>query len=209
MSNYDLIRTYSPDQNLVLEKREHIVRCAYEIFIKNGYHGTNLRAIMDACGMGAGTLYHYIGSKEDILYLVMVSSVERVQKRLDELNKRCKGLNVKESLSETIKELIKINDDEQDSVIMNIREIKNISRRARQALLDGVMNNTLFLESILKNGVKSGEFEIEDTFFVAHRVHELVEAWALQRWYLRTRYSMDQYTELVIHDTYLAIKAIS
>jgi len=199
------IRTYSPDKELVEEKREHIVKCARDIFAKNGYHKTTLREIMKACDMGAGVLYHYIGTKEDILYLVMVSSVENTKKTVDEVLKRCETLKAKEKLIELIRVLVQISEDGQDNMIMENRELKNLNRGARQVLLDGYMSHNSTIEKVLIQGVKTGEFMIEDTFLVAHQLTVTTNAWALQRWYLRNRYTQEQFTNFVINDIMQAI----
>jgi AcrR family transcriptional regulator len=46
------------------------VEGACRIFFKKGYHPTTIRMIAKACGMSMGQLYHYISSKDDVLYLV-------------------------------------------------------------------------------------------------------------------------------------------
>jgi len=43
---------------------------ACRIFFEKGYHPTTIRDIVQACGMSMGQLYHYISSKDDVLYLV-------------------------------------------------------------------------------------------------------------------------------------------
>ena len=37
------------------------------MFARRGYHATGLTELCDANGLGKGTLYHYIGSKEQLL----------------------------------------------------------------------------------------------------------------------------------------------
>jgi AcrR family transcriptional regulator len=59
-------------QNLPLVEKRHqqIVDGACKVFFKKGYHPTTTRDIAQACGMSMGQLYHYISSKDDVLYLV-------------------------------------------------------------------------------------------------------------------------------------------
>ena len=59
-------------QNLPLVEKRHqqIVDGACKVFFKKGYHPTTTRDIAKACGMSIGQLYHYISSKDDVLYLV-------------------------------------------------------------------------------------------------------------------------------------------
>jgi AcrR family transcriptional regulator len=59
-------------RNAVLAESKHrqIVEGACRVFFKKGYHPTTIRDIAGACGMSMGQLYHYISSKDDVLYLV-------------------------------------------------------------------------------------------------------------------------------------------
>jgi AcrR family transcriptional regulator len=55
---------------LVENKHQQIVDGACKIFFEKGYHPTTIRDIAEACGMSMGQLYHYIHSKDDVLYLI-------------------------------------------------------------------------------------------------------------------------------------------
>jgi AcrR family transcriptional regulator len=59
-------------RNPVLAESKHkqIVEGACRVFFKKGYHPATIREIAAACGMSMGQLYHYISSKDDVLYLV-------------------------------------------------------------------------------------------------------------------------------------------
>jgi AcrR family transcriptional regulator len=43
---------------------------ACKVFFEKGYHPTTIRDIAKACRMSMGQLYHYIRSKDDVLYLI-------------------------------------------------------------------------------------------------------------------------------------------
>lgn len=58
------------DSDLTDRKRRLIVECASAVLFEKGFHGTSIRDIATASGMSMGQLYHYISSKDDILYLM-------------------------------------------------------------------------------------------------------------------------------------------
>lgn len=58
------------DQGLIDRKQRQIVDGACQVMFKKGFHGTSIRDVAAACNMSMGQLYHYIASKDDILYLV-------------------------------------------------------------------------------------------------------------------------------------------
>jgi len=69
-SNEDVFLSSSRNVHLVEKKHRQIVEGACRIFFKKGYHPTTIRMIAKASGMSMGQLYHYISSKDDVLYLV-------------------------------------------------------------------------------------------------------------------------------------------
>ena len=55
---------------MIESKQIQIVEGALKLFFERGFHPTTIREIADACNMSMGQLYHYISSKDDVLYLV-------------------------------------------------------------------------------------------------------------------------------------------
>ena len=51
-----------------LERREQeILRAATELFASTGFHTTSTRRIAEAAGVSEGTVFHYFGSKHDLM----------------------------------------------------------------------------------------------------------------------------------------------
>lgn len=67
---HDLIKTAAKKTNTIDKKHQQIVDGACRIFFKKGFHPTSIREIADAAGMSMGQLYHYISSKDDVLFLL-------------------------------------------------------------------------------------------------------------------------------------------
>lgn len=62
------------DRELTEMKQRQIIDGASKVLFEKGFHGTSIREIAAACDMSMGQLYHYISSKDDILYLMHVHS---------------------------------------------------------------------------------------------------------------------------------------
>ena len=58
------------------DRREEIVRVATALFAEHGYSGVGMRAIADAVGIRASSLYHHFPSKIDLLHAVAVVATE-------------------------------------------------------------------------------------------------------------------------------------
>ncbi|MBN1106394.1 MAG: TetR/AcrR family transcriptional regulator [Deltaproteobacteria bacterium] len=95
----DLVYSPAKDADLIDTKHQQIVHAACHLFFKKGYHRTTIREIAIASGMSMGQLYHYISSKDDVLFLtykqmqmiwyehLIRSGVEEIQDRLERLTK--------------------------------------------------------------------------------------------------------------------------
>jgi TetR/AcrR family transcriptional regulator, cholesterol catabolism regulator len=64
------VQTNIKNPQKVEEQRSKIVKAAIQIVIEKGFHETSVREIANAAGITQGTLYNYIRSKGDILYLI-------------------------------------------------------------------------------------------------------------------------------------------
>lgn len=60
-----------PKQQRSIEKKERIIRAAYELFSENGYYGTVTSDIAKRAGVSTGIVYGYFSDKRDILFYVL------------------------------------------------------------------------------------------------------------------------------------------
>jgi AcrR family transcriptional regulator len=66
----ELIKISAKKADRVEKKHEQIVKGASKVFLEKGFHPTTIREISEAAGMSMGQLYHYVSSKDDILFLI-------------------------------------------------------------------------------------------------------------------------------------------
>ena len=64
------IRTATKNPERVRAWRERLINAAIAVFMEKGFHNATVRDIGRAAGMTQGTIYNYVTSKDDILYLV-------------------------------------------------------------------------------------------------------------------------------------------
>ncbi|MBB4660823.1 TetR/AcrR family transcriptional regulator [Conexibacter arvalis] len=57
-------------------KRDGVVQAAAALFAERGYHATTMQDLTEATGLTAGGLYHYIGSKEQLLLAICDTLME-------------------------------------------------------------------------------------------------------------------------------------
>lgn len=58
------------------ERWEILVGAAVDLFHKNGYTATSIQDLGDAAGITKGSVYHYIETKEDLLYEIVRRAIE-------------------------------------------------------------------------------------------------------------------------------------
>jgi TetR/AcrR family transcriptional regulator, cholesterol catabolism regulator len=66
-------------------KREAVVEAAARLFAQRGYHATTMHDLTEATGLTAGGLYHYIGSKEQLLIAICDALMEPLLAKVDAL----------------------------------------------------------------------------------------------------------------------------
>jgi len=53
------------------DKRNELIRIAFDLFMSKGYEATTIADVLRAAGISKGSLYHYFASKEEILDAVI------------------------------------------------------------------------------------------------------------------------------------------
>ena len=71
------------DVEQTLRRKREIVQGAARLFDRVGYHGVNMSMIADAAGVKKPTLYHYIKSKDEILFMLHELFLGTLRKNTD------------------------------------------------------------------------------------------------------------------------------
>mgnify|MGYP002378503991 CR=1 FL=1 len=78
------------DLELTRQRRTDIMRAAARLFDEVGYHGVNMETIARAAGLKKPTLYHYVRSKDEILFQIHEAMIEALRSKIGE--RRAAGL---------------------------------------------------------------------------------------------------------------------
>jgi TetR/AcrR family transcriptional regulator, cholesterol catabolism regulator len=183
------------DPQLVEARRLQIVRAAVDLFVEKGFHKTTTREIAKGSGIGIGTLYEYIQSKEDVLYLVCSYIHSEVSKRLSEV--RTSSENGRDLLINSIKRFIACVDELQDYVLLIYQETKSLPPDALKIVLQEEEEITKLFEDVLERGRADGSISIasQNVKLFAHNIIVLGQMWTFRRWALHRHYSVEEYTE--------------
>jgi AcrR family transcriptional regulator len=65
--------------------KERLLHVATRLFARHGFEGTSVQDIVDAAGVTKGAMYHYYGSKDDLLFEVYQQVLSMQISHLDEI----------------------------------------------------------------------------------------------------------------------------
>lgn len=60
------------------DTQRQVWEAAVRLFAAQGFHGTGIRELAEAARLSSATLYHYMGTKEDLLFSIMKASLDRL-----------------------------------------------------------------------------------------------------------------------------------
>jgi AcrR family transcriptional regulator len=184
------------DERLVKKRRDQMIKGAVTLFIQKGFHRTTTREIAKASGFSIGTLYEYIRTKEDVLYLVCDSIYDQVSERLQEDLDTNRG--TLESLRIGIAGYFRVVDEMQDEVLVMYQEVKSLSKDALPYVLKKELEMVEMFERVINGCVENGELDLteEQVKMIAHNIFVQGQMWAFRRWSLKKIYTIDDYIKL-------------
>ncbi len=194
------------NEELINVRRQELVNAAVKLFVKKGFHKTTVREISKEFGMSMGTLYDYIRTKEDILFLVCDHIFKSVS---DKLQASMVGeKDAKEKLINAIRDYFTIIDSIQDYTLLLYQETKSLNRKDRNYVLSAEMELTKLFEKILAQGIKEKTFNIDKRTakIVANNIMVQGQMWSFRRWAAQRDYSLKNYIKI---QTALIINSIS
>ena len=189
------ISTPVKDPELVRIRREQIVTAATKLFSEKGYHGTTTREIARESGLGTGTLYEYVNSKEDILYLVCDMIHTQLEDRLKMVSSQ--GARMIDRLPLILSGFFRVMDELQELVLLIYQETKSLPSDYMEYVLAREEKITSFFAELLQTGIEDGSFTVEPEVvsLMAHNMMVLGQMWAFRRWSLQKKYSLATFTE--------------
>ncbi|MFC0561121.1 TetR/AcrR family transcriptional regulator [Halalkalibacter alkalisediminis] len=186
------------DPQLIKKRREQMVKGAVRLFKQKGFHKTTTREIAKESGFSIGTLYEYIGSKEDVLYLVCDSIYDEVRERLvHQLDTSSRGMT---RLKKAVAAYFQVIHDMQDEVLVMYQEAKSLPKEALSYVLKKEMEMTEMIEVILRDSLKEEAICLteEKIKLISHNILVQAHMWTFRRWSIQKLYGLKEYTDLQI-----------
>jgi len=190
------VPTQIKNPDLVRERRRQIVDSTVQLFVEHGYHKTTTRMIAKAAGFSIGSLYEYVGSKEDVLYLVCEAIHAEVEKGVeDALSGTEQG---KETIAQMIKEYFIVCERMSDHVLLMYQVTQFLPKQWQTRVLDNELRiTTIFIKALERLlGIRGfPELDRKTLELMGHNISVLGQMWAFRRWYLAKHFTIEEYTK--------------
>jgi AcrR family transcriptional regulator len=178
------IPTTIKDQDLVALRRGEIIDVATRLFLERGFHKTSIRDIARACPFNMESLYMYVSSKEDILFLVAQHLIDEKAKAMAEVA-AVDGDPVG-SFRTALRAYCRIVHRYRPHIRLLYRELDVLSPPRREFVMASLSTVTGVFENILRKGISQGVFADVDPKLFALNALFLCHLWSLHSRALRT-----------------------
>ena len=183
----------------VAQRRKELIEVSTKLFLERGFHNTSVRDIVRACTFNIASLYMYVSSKEDILYLVAQDLMDTIARELDET---VLADSADQSLEIGFRSYCRIVDRFRRHIRLLYREVGFLPQEPRSNVLQTVSGVVTYFEKIIAEGVRAGVFREVPARLVALDMMIIAHAIALHTRDYRAITDLDSYIDFQL-DTIL------
>ena len=177
------IPTTVKNKALVEKRRRQIVLAAIKLFSKKGFHKTTLKELAEEAGLSHGNVYDYVGSKDDIFFLIhdflagsameiLNRSLENSQDPIDKLRRMVHGE-------------FQLMDQWADALLLIYQETHILTGDFLRRLLEKERAHLEKFEIVLEEGIAQGRLRECNVRIIANMIKSMIDAWTIKRWDLR------------------------
>jgi AcrR family transcriptional regulator len=184
------------DQQLIEKRRNQMVKGAVTLFKEKGFHRTTTREIAKASGFSIGTLYEYIRTKEDVLFLVCDYIYENVKERMEHaFDTAEKSI---ENLKTAVRSYFHLVEEMQDEIVVMYQEVKSLPKDAQEYVLQKEKDMVGMLEKVIENSL-SFSISKKDIKLIANNIFVQGQMWGFRRWMLQKEFTIEEFSDKQLH----------
>jgi AcrR family transcriptional regulator len=141
-----------------VDRRRQIMEAAVRAFARKGYHATRVGEIAEEAGVAYGLVYHYFGSKEEVLETIFRDTWTQMLARVREVQEE--GGSAEEQVRKVTALLLRTWRRDPDLVRVLVREVTR-SPEQMQRQVDEIGHAYEVLETLVAHGQETGEFRAD------------------------------------------------
>lgn len=151
------VSTRTGPRNASGKRRENeVIDAAVEIFHRQGYADTTVEEIANALGILKGSLYHYISSKEDLLFRVLEEVHEEVGAVMDRVLAE-EGLTPLQRLHRYVHDQVEYNARHVARISVYYRDMDQLSEERRALIRGRRKEHERVLVGLVREAQEGGE----------------------------------------------------
>jgi AcrR family transcriptional regulator len=172
------------DKELVDERRRAIVEGAISVFKQKGYQKATVREIAQAAHLGTGSIYDYVKSKDDILYLFYENYMNSFYEKL--MNSGNENDDARRSLARAYRSLIEVCFELEDQVMLAYTQAMYMKNRYLKNILAREAEIVDTFKAILAGcGMSGHEAGLAANYLVFSATFGVLRRWNLRKYYTK------------------------
>ncbi|MGX1349230.1 AcrR family transcriptional regulator [Bradyrhizobium elkanii] len=172
--------------HLAVPNLTRIIGATLTLSNKHGFHATTLRQLAEASGLSMGGLYTYFDSKPTLLSMILGEVAETVAEVLNSPPADVKQ-DARKHLHWIIATHVRMSEAMQPWFVFCFMEAKSFPPAERQRAIEMEVMTEKIIAGVLKQGVASGVFAIDQVTLTASLIKPLLQDWYVKRAKYRRR----------------------
>lgn len=136
-------------------KEQEIIAVAARLFKEKGYHATTLEDIAVAVGMLKGSLYYYIRSKEELLYIVVREPVRQAYNRLEEIVNS--EAPIKTKIAQAVATHLSLFHQHYPHMAVYLHDYHHLMQKLQKDIIETPKHYQRLWATLLQQGIEAGE----------------------------------------------------
>jgi AcrR family transcriptional regulator len=169
------------DKDLLLERRVHLIDVATRVLTERGFSSVSVNEIADEAGISIGSLYKYVRSKHDLLWLVLDSIYREMEEAFDPESKSLEPLD---EFMQTFEAFLRQVHLVRRGMLLIYREFPNLSAESQKEFLGRDQHVFAHLQEMIARGNKVGAWNA-DPRLAAINLYATGDSWTLKGWVMR------------------------
>lgn len=181
--------------NVVSQVRSaQLLSAAAQLMVREGSQAVSMQAVANEAGVSVGLIYRYFGSKQDLLFSVIVAVLDAFAARVTQ-SVDAAGPDPVRRLAAAFRAFCEVIDDHRHAAVLTYREAKLLSPAERDRIKQLEVETSGPLRDELRAGIEAGSFRSVDVDLVTYTMLLAAHGWALKHWYFESKTSFEAYVK--------------
>lgn len=169
----------SPKGSATNPTHQRLLDAAVRLFSTKGFHGVGIRELANTAGLSTASLYHYMGTKERLLFQIMHDSLERLNVAAETIATNCP--DARDRLAMLVRMHVVTHALQRDASVVVDNEIRALEPGDRLVIVKQRDTYEEYWAQAIAEGVESGFFSVPDQH--AARLSLLEMCSGVARWF--------------------------